>query len=767
LAGLMVLLGLTVYGLLRIRLGLDLTDEGFYLSAPLRYALGDLPFRDEISNPLRMFDILLWPIFSAFPSITLYQARLLGLGLHLAGLTATVFLLRRYAPVYFVALAGGAAAFSYEWLWAPSYNLMGPAFITLGACVWLAAWRIHRGSASLILGILSGLAFSAGFLSFFPFLAVLPVFLVVMGKELRKKAPPVEPLRSTALVGGTIVLVGLIGGLVLYFTGLIEYWLESLSLLVSSQQAVKPFSERIPEFLLQLLFCFPLSGIMGAVITAAGLLLLGRPIAPRPARIVIVNTIAACLLVVIMLNYPASGPRWEQFPSSHLIFSAGLAFHCTALFLWVRFRDAFLVDSEKSREWIFVWAVLFWVSAITGLIHALSSTNGFINIFYSMTLWTALGAAGLYYSMTTYGVMKGMSKLKAERITAGLLLAVITPFTFLGLVSGYQEVYRDQPPHQLIAKFNAPKLHGIISTPDRVTAVEDLLNFLSTKLNRGDILLAYDSIPLLYFLTDTRPALNHTWTYKNWDALQRQEAIKIMSQRGRIPRYCVQCLIHPELIGRESFDNTAFYSVDPEIDPLHAFVRANYNPIALFYPFQVWQHKRYARSASLKSQPTSVIVDPSRWLGPDTSQGTPFTQIRGDTGRFELFLSPDQNGAGLSVHLNETAKKELAEAPPGNKPVFIILLEAQLDPNQTAGKPILLEAPIHFRGIGTCTLRVEDYLGQARARHEVKVISYRRAMTSLDTMVRPKATAVKVGVEFRPASPNDYLELGEMRIQVE
>ena len=55
-----ILLVLGVVGVDRARHGLCMTDEGLYLTTPLRYSLGDLPFQDEIlgtgSRPLNALE---------------------------------------------------------------------------------------------------------------------------------------------------------------------------------------------------------------------------------------------------------------------------------------------------------------------------------------------------------------------------------------------------------------------------------------------------------------------------------------------------------------------------------------------------------------------------------------------------------------------------------------------------------------------------------------------------------------------------------------
>ena len=87
-------------------------------------------------------------------------------------------------------------------------------------------------------------------------------------------------------------------------------------------------------------------------------------------------------------------------------------------------------------------------------------------------------------------------------------------------------------------------------------------------------MLALGDIPLIYFLTDTRPAFYFTWQPAHWNGgvALRQAMLDDMLARQRTPRYCV--------IGRmPGFRPT---------DPIHRFVLSHYRPIAHHGLFELW-----------------------------------------------------------------------------------------------------------------------------------------------------------------------------------
>jgi len=759
LAGLMVLLGLTVYGLLRIRLGLDLTDEGFYLSAPLRFALGDVPFRDDISNPVRLFDLFLWPVYSTFPKITVWQLRLIGLGIHLAAVTSVTVLLRRYAPAYLIALIAGSAAFAYEWIWTPNYNLMGADFLTIGLCLWIAGCRSPRSFRNTGLAAAAGLCLFIGIMSYFPFFAVLivPLFAFIPGPARNNLRSP--SFRTTVETLGTAAFLFLSAAALLFYAGLFEDWLNAAKFAFSTQGSGRPFTERIPAYLSHLWVSLPNTLLVAAIILISHRLILWKQESQSWRGVwggtILLTSAAVGLLIAY---YPPPIYRWEQYPAPHFIFFAVLAFHLVSLW-WL--RSLFGAKNILNYEWKSVWALLLPAGLLLTVIHSLSSTNGFVNSFYSMTLFAALGVTALFQA----AINKSKARIGGfqTKRTAFWLAAILAPYTALALVAGYNDVYCDASPARLNAKFQNFRLEKLRSTPGRVDPLEETLDFLTKRLIPGETFLAYYEIPIFYYLTWTRPALNHTWTNLWWTAEQMQDNIDIMIEKGRMPRYSLRCVVHPWGLGEPEIPKTIPYSINPELDPVHAFVRANYRPVALFYPFQVWERRDLAVAATGKPlQPVSITIDSRQWVQGDQSDSSPLTEISGDISRFSW---SSQEGE-LTVTLNETARQEMA-GPAANKPVPVFLLSAELDREMAAGKTVLLSVPLRFEGTGACSLYLDDYVGQSRARHEVKAIPGQQVAASLDTVVRPNATAVKVGVEFRPESSQDLVKIGEFKIQIE
>src|SRR5437868_9995061 len=76
------------YGVKRVTLGVDFTDEGEYLSWPLLTLFGERPFSSEIMTLIKPIGLFLSLPFKLNPGLTLYEIRLFGWALHLAAFSA-------------------------------------------------------------------------------------------------------------------------------------------------------------------------------------------------------------------------------------------------------------------------------------------------------------------------------------------------------------------------------------------------------------------------------------------------------------------------------------------------------------------------------------------------------------------------------------------------------------------------------------------------------------------------------------------------------
>src|SRR6056297_74360 len=80
------------------------------------------------------------------------------------------------------------------------------------------------------------------------------------------------------------------------------------------------------------------------------------------------------------------------------------------------------------------------------------------------------------------------------------------------LILCYRFSYKDSDQRYML-RYNVdhPKMRYVFTTRERSRVMTEALNELSKYVMPGDYLLAYNYIPLFYYLTDTRPYVYHSW----------------------------------------------------------------------------------------------------------------------------------------------------------------------------------------------------------------------------------------------------------------
>ncbi len=235
------------FGAWRLRYGIDLRDEAFYLATPLRYALGDLPFRDEIFNPARMFDLLLAPLFMLIPDISVLDLRIGWLCAQLAATAALFVLLRRFAPSSVVASGCMSVVFLPNLYWTPSYHLIGTFGFVLAWSLWLLGCLQATRGRSIRLGLLAGVAYGFAAVAYLPTLATGIVPAVVFLVELARRRS-VERLWATGAFLTTLAAIAFAWVVGIWANGLLAEWREALDSISTTANYAAPAIEKVIRF---------------------------------------------------------------------------------------------------------------------------------------------------------------------------------------------------------------------------------------------------------------------------------------------------------------------------------------------------------------------------------------------------------------------------------------------------------------------------------------------------------------------------------------
>lgn len=157
-----------------------------------------------------------------------------------------------------------------------------------------------------------------------------------------------------------------------------------------------------------------------------------------------------------------------------------------------------------------------WILAVAGCIYVIVMGNPQQRMAAWAGLYTALvfpvGSDGYAYNSGT------LVTLLALPVAASLwidnhgrdLLAVFALVCAFKLVSG--DVYFDQGPvWEKTATVHNPRVAGIYTTPARAAVVDSMLRGIEPWVSAGDTLMVYGSMPLVNYMTDTRPYMGCSW----------------------------------------------------------------------------------------------------------------------------------------------------------------------------------------------------------------------------------------------------------------
>lgn len=234
--GLVVVLG--IYGWFRVHRGVDFTDEGFYVTSPLRLIFGERLFSSELMTLQKPFELILYPLFRLHPSVTLVEIRLAGWALHLLAYAVLATALYLYSASILISLAASTFVFfvGFDGIVTPGYNLLSRDFLIISLSLRLLATFLPARREVFVHG-LSGIALFLGIVSY-PTLFGLFVPLAVADAVQcyrRRTGRPATPWLRCCDAGNSITtaVLGVIFLFVLWTTGALRDWIQRFPMTTS------------------------------------------------------------------------------------------------------------------------------------------------------------------------------------------------------------------------------------------------------------------------------------------------------------------------------------------------------------------------------------------------------------------------------------------------------------------------------------------------------------------------------------------------------
>ena len=477
--------------------GVDLTDEGFHLTN--QWMAVEHPASYEV-GPAWLSDVLggLW--LSATRGLGLLGARL-GWALCMALTAASAFVcIRRYFPTglsaFSVICAGMALGF--HGVAVLDYNAIPAFFLITGIASFLSADSKARNKEHWIpMACLAGAMLGLGVASRFPLIVALLVpFMPPMVRTVRSDDTMEKTWRVCLFVFSAAVATLLLTVIGLWMTGDARDWLSSLARAVTSTEG-----SHAPTNLLAFYYA------NGVRYFRSGIrLLIGSSIAAA-AFAAFVRCKGLCRLAFLGLATVGYGGYLLLLHGDSVALRTPLIglMWCSGLALVALLAMDLGTNERRASELLDLVLLGLFAAAI----QMLGSNTGFFASKYAMWLLfpaVVLTARELIGRLTTL-----FPKWRRETLQAIPILMMVA-LAGVGCFVRAHNPYRDlASPRSLTAPIDHPQLRLVFTSAERAKSLEELLH----EMRRWDApetsVLAWKSIPMLHYLTETLPPLGNPW----------------------------------------------------------------------------------------------------------------------------------------------------------------------------------------------------------------------------------------------------------------
>jgi|GEM_PF-2890824 len=510
--------------------GFDMTDEGHHLTCQLMCVegRGEYPF-----GMLWLTHVLggLWLRLTA--PLGLIGARLgWALCLSLTGLVAYLILSSYFsARTSAWALVAGGLATTHHGNMVINQNNLPFLILLSGTALLLAADRALDGPRGSVLAGLAGFVLGLAALARFPLLlALLLVFLPAAVRSwLAPQTASGRWCRACLACLGWVAAVGVglsllaaqkrLGTYLAQLSGteLGQGHAVSLMARLYAQDAV-----RMARLLIALL--------IKVVPWALGLHWICRALGRQRSAPLI---LAVALLIWIGRAVGVHGltaVQWEYF-----LILPGLCLLVAVVEIWSAAKSLSSVSGKTEA------VVLLVVAGVGPALLAAGTNNGLLNMTHGLWLFFPATAILLPASLADLRLRR-QSGVEHWWSARSYTIAIVAILALIGVGIRAVNPYRDcRARWRLTAPIDFPRFRWVFTTPERARSVRDLFAELARHVRPGDVVLAYDGVPMVHFGTGTVPALDMPWPLLlNRAALARR--LEHMATQGPAPQAVVRAL---------------------------------------------------------------------------------------------------------------------------------------------------------------------------------------------------------------------------------
>ena len=542
-------LSLAIAGWGKLRFGLSFIDEGMYLTDGWRLAHGDTLFPDANRFAASFYHLFSSWIFHLLPDAGVLTIRRVQYFLNLFAIASLLYVfLKGQKPTQMYGPLLAATPFLYLGLdptgmgTSLNYYTITSFFFLLHLVAVVAYGKEPEAIRRTLLAFLAGILIAAAGISYLAAGAAGILFLLL---PILRRAP----LPKRDLVA--YLLPALLYPLTIY-PNFEMHW-QALSALLSVRSETALFFPYTAPHLVhgaifvaagllftriksQRVFLAGALGLGGAL--SASLYTRGFSFLPLfwngwfkiPGMVATLNAVAALVAVVFILRAALKKPLEQTLPAATLILG------------------------------YLIYASVFALTSSLGVLLMLSS---------SLALWVGLSSVLSSHLGTTRGL--------------ALALAFMVPSGAFLLRADYQFTYFDKSPSQLDTVIQDGPAAGIQTNAVNAFIEATIRKAVSANSQPSDLILSFDQTPMVYFLTQRRPSVDHSWIgITGGDEVSAKDAIQKMIVGNRLPKLALhwqnKFLWIP--LDEQFSDFTLSGFAESAEKPILAFVRANMMRVA-------------------------------------------------------------------------------------------------------------------------------------------------------------------------------------------
>jgi len=737
--------------------GIDLTDEGMYLSTAMRFSMDDIPFRDEFMSRLFQFNILLSPVFMLYPDISLLQMRCLGLLLHIVSLLVLFLFLSRYAPPFLTALLCAIMFFinNFYGILSPSYNSLSSDFSIITMASWLFAIRSDKGSHRFLFSALAGFFFSFVVLSYssLAFLICIPLALIIVG--LYSSDEPNIYLQSSIVFVATFGIIILIAFLLIASFGILPDFVQGfIEAKGTTRVGINGLFDKLHALFIEFCRIAP-KGFVLLIIFFFSMLFFVMPSKGNKTELIF-GIIGIISIIVVLFTFPVLLGK-----ETNLVTLAFAVLHAS-LVLFFKSKPRFKLP--RDRNWNKVKNIAIIWGLFSSLVYGMSSGMSLRACLLGATPLYVVALVALFLFVNDFLSQNNSLSIR-RKVWPVVYYTVILTFLITGINFNFHYIYNEAEVEKLTTPFiKNHKLVGIYSTSEKVRIIEELLSYLNKKVKRKDYFLAYNHIPMLYFLTHTRPAYGAAWARDDWPLSIRERLLSKMIEDNRIPEYCVRMLAISQ--GGDSNWNVGMpYRED---SPLDLYVHSNYYLERIIYPFEIWHRGSGPKLRIFNQMVPDFESSFINWKGPDTINMRDVSQVaeplalQGYRGDFNFSCISNKWGNVIRVSPHRKSEKDGLEIQFGyilNEHGF----DLELYPRQEV--IFIVSARLYEKPEKPTELFIQD---KTKTWERNSVIIDRTSWEQYIVSKRIRNGTIKVnfGINWKPKSSEEWFEIKLVRIYV-